>query len=87
MRRSGGDQNHVERRLLGPARVAVAVTNRDVLVAELRQTFAGRYRQTRHDLDAEYLGTQFRQNGRLVAGPDADLQRTCTDEWGGPAGS
>ena len=72
--RRRGDQDAVERPVLGPAPRAVAVAQRDILVAQRVQPGARARGEIPDDLDRTDLGGQLGQQRRLVAEPGSHLE-------------
>ncbi len=71
--RGAGDDDRVERRGLGPARVAVADPGVDVRVAEFLVDLGGPLAQRRVDLDRVDVLDEPREDRRLIARAGADL--------------
>jgi len=74
----GGDDDHVEGRFVGPALVAVAMADGDVLVAEVGESLLGFVGEGFDDFDAVDFFADFAEDGRLIAGAGADIECPAT---------
>src|SRR3546814_13587219 len=74
LRGGGGDDDRLERGLLGPALPAVAVAGVHVVELELRESTLGDLQQLGLALDRVNPPGDPRQDGRLVTRPGAALQ-------------
>src|SRR4029453_5079103 len=72
--RCGGDDDAVERGMLGPPRIAVSLANADVRVAKLTQEGRCGPGEPRNDLDRVDFARQQSENRRLVSRAGADLE-------------
>ena len=60
--------------MLGPAEIAVARADLDVLVVVFGERPSSAFGQFRHDFDREYLVHQLGEHGRLISRAGSDLQ-------------
>jgi len=72
--RRAGDDDRIERCMLGPSPIAVAGAHPDVGAAEPPQRGLGALRQWFDDFKGENLRHQFREHGRLISRAGADFQ-------------
>src|SRR5262245_53579912 len=71
---SRGYQHFVERRVLGPAMIAVAYPELDIGAALPLQSLLRLPRELFDDLDAVHLASQLREHGGVITQPRADLE-------------
>ena len=79
--RGAGDDDPVERRVLGPAEEPVADPRVDALGAEPAEGRGGRLAERRDDLDRVDLGPERREHRRLVPAARADFEDPVRRPW------